>query len=196
MGQDENDALEASIGARLDGGDLEGAATLAVRGYGPQILGYLVAVMRDDQAAYEVFSQFSEDLWRGIGAFRRQSSLRTWAYKLAWHAALRFRRDAFRRRVRRLETNEVSKIVDEVRSASRVYQDTAVKDRMAAIREQLAPEEQTLLILRVDRNLPWREIAEVMAEGDEPAEESALRKRFERLKVKLRTLATQAGLFE
>ena len=196
MAQEDNAVLEARIGARLDASDVQGAATEAVRGYGPQILGYLVAVMRDDEAAYEVFSQFSEDLWKGIGAFRRQSSLRTWAYKLAWNAALRFRRDAFRRRVRRLQTTEVSKIVDEVRSASRVYQDTAVKDRMAAIREKLEADEQTLLILRVDRNLSWREIAQVMTDGEDPTLESALRKRFERLKLKLRTLANEAGLFE
>jgi RNA polymerase sigma-70 factor (ECF subfamily) len=188
--------LEARIDASLSAGDLSAAATEAIRGYGPQILGYLVAVMRDDEAAYDVFSQFSEDLWRGIGTFRRQCSFRTWAYKIAWNAALRFRRDAFRRRVRRLQTTEVSKIIDEVRSASRIYQQTAVKDRMSEIRASLDPDEQTLLILRVDRSLSWKEIAEIMSdgEGETVSQEPALRKRFERLKGKLRTLATEAGL--
>jgi RNA polymerase sigma-70 factor (ECF subfamily) len=186
--------LERRIGEEIDRGAFAEAATAAVRGYGPQILGYLVAVMRDEEAAYDVFSQFSEDLWRGIATFRRESTMRTWAYKLAWNAALRFRRDAYRRRGRRLETTEISKIVDEVRSASRVYQQTAVKDRMAEIRERLDPDEQTLLILRVDRGLSWKEIVEVMHTDEAPAQEAALRKRFERLKAKLRTLATEAGL--
>lgn len=194
MNADDTLALERTIDAELARGELPAAATAAVRGYGPQILGYLVAILRDDAAAYDVFSQFSEDLWRGLATFRRECSFRTWAYKLAWNAALRFRRDAFRRRVRRLQTTEVSKLVEEVHSASRIYQQTAVKDRMAQLREQLEPDEQTLLILRVDRNLAWKEIAQVLAEGDTPVEESALRKRFERLKVKLRTLATEAGL--
>src|SRR5215475_15208046 len=100
--------IEQQIASCLDRGDVKEAATEALRGYGPQILAYLAGVLRDDEAAAEVFSEFSEDLWRGIGAFRRESSFRTWAYRLAWHAAKRFRRDAFRRHARPFETSEIS----------------------------------------------------------------------------------------
>jgi RNA polymerase sigma-70 factor (ECF subfamily) len=196
MTPEEAKALEERIAAGLDAGDLQAAATEAVRGYGPEILGYLVAVMRDDEAAYEVFSQFSEDLWRGLSAFRRESSFRTWAYKLAWHATKRYRRDAFRRRAQPLETTQISKIAAEVRSSTIMYLKTQVKDGVAKLRESLDPQDQTLLILRVDRNLPWSEVAHVMAEQDQKVDEAALRKRFERLKVKLRKLAEQEGLLK
>lgn len=189
-------AIEAQIGAHLDRNDLREAATVAVKGYGPQILGYLIAVMRNEEAAYEVFSQFSEDLWRGLASFRRESSLRTWAYKLAWHAAKRYNRDAFRKRARRLETTELSQIAAEVRSSTVNYLRTQVKDRVAALRESLDPAEQTLLILRVDRNLSWTEVAEIMSEPGEPVDEAKLRKRFERLKGKLRKMAEQRGLMK
>jgi hypothetical protein len=47
------------------------------------------------------------------------------------------------------------------------------------------------LILRVDRRLAWRDIAKIMAEGSEDAGDVAkltarLRKRFERIKERLR----------
>jgi RNA polymerase sigma-70 factor (ECF subfamily) len=52
-------------------------------------------------------------------------------------------------------------------------------------------------VLRVDRGLAWGEVALVL--GDErgvPVEESALRKRFERLKEKLAERARLEGLIE
>lgn len=75
--------LEPRLLALLDAGDLSGAATEALRGYGPQVLGYLTAVLRDEDDAHDVFSQFAEDLWRGLPGFRRESSIRTWAFRLA-----------------------------------------------------------------------------------------------------------------
>ena len=73
---------------------------------------------------------------------------------------------------------------------------------MASLREKLTPEEQTLLILRVDRQMSWRDIATVMhdEEAGEPDEAelkrnaAALRKRFERVKNNLRELAREQGL--
>lgn len=194
MDAEEQALLEERIGHHLDRGELREAATSAIKGYGPQILGYLVAVLRDEESGWEAFSQFSEDLWKGIGAFRRESSFRTWAYKLAWHASRRLTRDAFRRRGRRLETEEISQIAQQVRTATAVHLKTAAKDRVARLRETLEPDEQTLLILRVDRNLSWAEVADVMSEPGSPVDVSALRKRFERVKKKLKEKAAEEGI--
>lgn len=187
-------ALEQRIAAELEARALGRAATAAIRGYGPEIRGYLQAVMRDEDAARDVFSQFAEDLWKGIGGFRRECSFRTWAYKLAWHAAARHLADPYRARRRRLGTSEAEALAQEIGSASRPWQRTSVKSRVAALRAGLTPDEQTLLTLRVDRRLSWREVAHVLAAAATPAEEAALRKRFERLKARLRELAVREGL--
>jgi len=81
---------------------------------------------------------------------------------------------------------------------------------LARLRASLSVEEQTLLVLRVDRELEWEEIAEVLGPGPEdddtppggggarPAARraAALRKRFERLKARLREEAMKNGLVE
>ena len=61
--------------------------------------------------------------------------------------------------------------------------------------------DQMLLILRVDRNLSWRDIAIVMEEdvlrqddGEVKKVETRLRKRFERVKEKLKGMAKAEGL--
>ncbi len=181
----------------LDRGDHAGAATLVIREYGPQLLGYLCSVLRSEADAGEVFSMFSEDLWRGLPGFRRECPLRVWCYRLAWHAAARFLRDPYRGRGRRLETTELSRLVDEIRSSIFLGRDQARQATLDRLREGLSPDERTLLVLRVDRGLAWGEVALVLGEeGAVPVEESALRKRFERLKEKLAERARQEGLLE
>jgi RNA polymerase sigma-70 factor (ECF subfamily) len=192
---------EDRAGALLQAGQLAAAAEAIVRDHGPQILGYLTSVLRNDGDAADVFSQFTEDLWRGLPSFRGECPVRVWAYRLAWHAAARHLRDPYRQRGRRLETTELSRIADEVRSSVLLGRREARKQGIDKLREQLAPEEQTLLVLRLDRGLSWREVATVLAEdgdgGDgDGVDEVALRKRFERLKGKLAELARAEGLLE
>ena len=182
--------LEESIARHLEAGDLRAAATDAMRGYGPEILGYLCAVLRDEDDAADSFSRFAEDLWKGLPAYQRISSFRSWAYKIAWNAACDQCNDAFRRRGRRLNTGELSGLAAEVRSSTDEYLKPGARDRLRRLREALTPEEQTLLVLRTSRALSWKEVAEVLSPpGGPPVEPATLRKRFERLKEKLRSLA-------
>jgi RNA polymerase sigma-70 factor (ECF subfamily) len=183
--------------------DLEAVTTAIVESYGPEVLGYLVRTMRSKVDASEVFSQFCEDLCRGIAGFERRSSFRTWVYRLATSARARFWLDPFRRRGRRLMTDELAKIEEQVRSRTLPHLRTEVKGRFAQLRSRLDPDEQSLLTLRVDKKMSWTEVAEVLAKPDEPLTEpelqsraAAWRQRFKRLKDRLRAMAQEEGLIE
>jgi RNA polymerase sigma-70 factor (ECF subfamily) len=184
---------EKAIAARLDQGNLHATATEVMQAYGPQVLGYLVAVLRDEDDAREVFSQFAEDLWKGLARFRRECTFRAWAFKLAWHAASRFLRDPYRQRGRRLITSDASRLAASVSNQSS-YRPGGRSERMTKLRQALDPEEQTLLIMRLDKELPWEEVAHVLSGRGQPVSPAALRKRFERLKEKLALLAREQGL--
>jgi RNA polymerase sigma-70 factor (ECF subfamily) len=177
------------------------AATAAVEGYGPEILGFLVAILKDEPAASDVFSQFCEDLWNGLPNFRWQSTFRTWAYTLARHAAQRYLRAPHRRRNMPLSQQALAEVEQKVRTSTLSYLRTEVKEGVARLRESLDREDQALLILRVDRGLAWNDIAEIMLD-EAPSREgiarkaAALRKRFERVKDHLKELAREQGLLE
>lgn len=189
-------ALDQEVADLRGRGDLEAAATLAIRTLGPEILGYLTALLHAPADAGEVFSQFCEDLWRGLSAFRGEASLRTWAYRLARHAALRHRRDPYRRRGERFRTTQASALAGSIVASTAVRYERRAK-QLAKLRSRLAEDEQTLLILRVDRGLSWTEVAAVLAGDDgKGPDEPALRKRFERLKDKLAKAAREEGLIE
>jgi RNA polymerase sigma-70 factor (ECF subfamily) len=206
MDSDARDALEARLRTRCEEGDHDGAATDALKAYGPEIFGFLVALHRDEGDASDVFSTFSESLWRGLPKFGWQCTLRAWAYTIARNASHRFRRDARRHVHGRVGIDDapsaVEGLVHKVRTETLEYLKTEQKDRFAALRESLPKDDQTLLILRVDRKLAWEELARVTLseEEGEPTEdalkkESArLRKRFQLVKEKLLEMGERAGL--
>jgi RNA polymerase sigma-70 factor (ECF subfamily) len=183
------------VKALVTAGDHRGAATLALRLYGPKILGYLQVVLRNEADAADAFSIFAEHLWRGLPGWRGESSLRTWAFKLAWNAALNLRDEAWRRKGRGFHTSEASQLADEIRTRTAVRVERQ-RAHLATLRAELSDEEQTLLVLRVDQELAWEEIAEVLATPEGRPDSATLRKRFERMKERLAKLARDRGLVE
>lgn len=203
MNAEQRAEREAEIRALSEAGNNDVATTRALELYADEIGGYLGAFMRSEAHAGDVFSQWAEDVWRGLPNFRWTSSLRTWSYTLARNAAHRFRRSPNNRAQNNLplEVNSrVSNLVQDVRDSTALFLKTQVKDRMRGLRDQLEEEDQTLLILRVDRRLDWTEVASVMLEAADPEptavkqKAAALRKRFERLKRRLRELAEAEGV--
>ncbi len=183
----DEDVLEA-----IRAGKREDALRAALHAYGPGVLGYLETVLGDRDDARDVFQTFAEDLWAWLPSFRG-GSLRAAAYRIGRHAAARFRREAWRRRRERMRTTMASRIAASMASPeSRLA--TQPKDRLARLREALDPDERTLLILRLDRELSWNEVAEVLSEEGDPVDSAAVRKRFERVKEKLGKLAKEQGL--
>jgi RNA polymerase sigma-70 factor (ECF subfamily) len=192
--------LEHRIQKLLAGGDLRGAATKAIEGYGPEVFGFLATLVRDPSDASDVFSQACEDLWQGLARFERRCSMRTWFYTLARHAAARFRRAPHRRAGRRVPLSEVTEVANRVRTGTLRYLRTEAKDGVAKIRDALQEDDRTLLVLRVDRGLSWKDIARVLA-ADDPSdpvldrEAARLRKRFQIVKGEIRSRAKEAGLW-
>jgi RNA polymerase sigma-70 factor, ECF subfamily len=186
--------IDREIDRALAAGDQRGAVTLALKGYGQRILLYLRSVLHDGDLADEAFSRFSEKLWRSIGEFRGECTFATWAYRLAWYAAKEIERGLARRRETALVPEHVSRLVQEVRETTAVFLRTGTRDRWAAIRDSLDPTERSLILLRIDRRLAWKDVAAIMTERGTPSGEAALRKRFERLREKLRRLFEEQGL--
>jgi RNA polymerase sigma-70 factor (ECF subfamily) len=95
--------------------------------------------------------------------------------------------------------SEVTDIAAAVRSRTLNHLRTEVKNRFAEIRDALPQEDRALLVLRVDRNMAWNEIARVLYPEDESDEALAkaaarLRKRFQLVKDAIRARAREVGL--
>ena len=198
--------LERDVRAACDCGDHREAATLALRGYGRELLGFLFAVHPTELEASDAFADLSEILWRKLPDFAWESTLRTWAYGIARNVSRTMRRDAGRRRKREAREGGDS-VLDNVPAAVRTetlsYLRTQRRTRLEALRDELPEEDRALLILRVDRKLAWGDLARVLAptEDGRPLDAEAvvreaarLRKRFQLVKERLRAMAKRDGL--
>ena len=187
--------VDGTVRSLLAKGDADGAATAAIEAHGPAILGYVCALVGDDDGP-DVFSMFAEDLWRGLPGFRGECTLRAWAYRIAYHAAARFRRDPYRRRAQRLPSSAASRLAASIAASG--MSPGSRRDRLRRLRATLDPDDQTLLVLRVDKEMEWEEIAAVLSTdaGSESVTSAGLRKRFERLKDRLAELAKAQGLID
>jgi RNA polymerase sigma-70 factor (ECF subfamily) len=185
--QDESEALEL-----LSRGDVDGATTWILRVYGNEIMSYLLSIERSPTEAEDVFSELCLGLWQALPSFRGECSLRTFLYTLARRQWMR----AVNKRKNRAEVPTPSsmheRLAAHIRSGTAEYLRTEARDRMARLRASLEESDRTLLILRLNRKLPWNDIARVMSEDESPSEDTltqraaALRKRYERLKDQFR----------
>jgi RNA polymerase sigma-70 factor (ECF subfamily) len=197
--------LEAQAQEACAREDFDLAATRLIEAYGADLLRFLSARLGDRSAAAEVYSEVAERLWRGLPNFVWRHGARAYCYAIARNTAINYVSAAGRRPARNLPLSAagLSAAVERVRSETLPYLRTEVKDRFRELREQLPADDQTLLALRLDRGLEWRELALVMSfDGDTPEEDALtreaarLRQRFKSAKDKLRRYAQREGLIE
>jgi RNA polymerase sigma-70 factor (ECF subfamily) len=82
----------ATVRARWTGGDREGAYALVVRETQDSLYRYLRHLLRDDEAAREVFQETYLRVFRGLGGFRGDASLTTWVLTVGRNLAFNRRR--------------------------------------------------------------------------------------------------------
>jgi RNA polymerase sigma-70 factor (ECF subfamily) len=201
----DRETIEQGVRSFCERGDYAAGATLSLKGYGPEIFGFLVAVHRSESEASDIFSQVAEAIWLGLPTFAWESTLRTWAYGVARNLSKTSKRNAARRerRGRRTGDSALEFVAKAVRTTTLEFLRTEKKTRLQLLRDALPEEDRILLVLRVDRGLSWNDLAHVLAEGggetrlDKAAvakEAARLRKHFQVVKDRLREKARKEGL--
>ncbi len=193
--------VESAAREAWHAGDFNAATTAIIRGYGPEVMGFIGGRMQNATAADDVFALFCEDLWKGLPKFQWRSSLRVFCYVIARHAANRYGSRVLQPGKNHLGLSKaahLSVLIDKMRTSTAAYLRTEVKTRAQKLREKLSPEDRTILILRVDKQMSWDELAAILhdddAAVDRKRETARLRKRFQLAKRRLRKLAEAEGL--
>jgi RNA polymerase sigma-70 factor (ECF subfamily) len=182
--------VDREVRRLCEGGEIVAATSGALRAYGPQILALLAALHRSENDADEVFSLWSERVFRGLASFAWDCSLRTWLYAIARNTSLNFARTMKARARRELpaDSAEIAEVAEQVRSETRPFLRTTAKDKLAAIREALPAEDRLLLVLRVDKRLEWKELSRVMLGEDGDLSEALLARESQRLRKRFQVL--------
>lgn len=163
----------AAADARLVGGLREGseqAYELLVGRFQQPVYNLVYRLMADPGDSYDVVQEVFLKVFRNIGTFRNQSSLKTWIYRIAVNEVHNYRRWFFRHRRQEVvleENGEGGKtFCDTVPDRGRSPYDYALSgEQRVLIEDALArinPMFRAAVVLRDIEDLSYEEIADVL----------------------------------
>ena len=182
---------EALIVMQCERANFAHATRLILRQYANEVRAFLRSRTRTRVSMEEVYSVFSEDVFRGLPRFRFQGRVRSWLYVVARNALARHSKINRRWRTRHLSA-ELDELAPEARrSLSARSGDLAQLEQLMG---GLDAADRRLVEQRLVLSMAWRDIAieqlrqRRTATNSEIDRESArLRKRFQLLLQQLRT---------
>jgi RNA polymerase sigma-70 factor (ECF subfamily) len=192
MTEDSNGpSLDERVRALLEGKDPEKdkkACTAIIKALEDEVFGFLIRTLGDRNDADDVFDLVKEKIWRSIGKFRWQCSLRTWTYKIVRNESIRFMTGARRHDRNRASFSELDDLAGVIRSQTYWTRFTEKLDRVKAILDEFPYEDRILMVLRIDRGLKWKQIARIfLGDSEEPSPDD-LKRESDRLRQRYATL--------
>jgi len=198
---------ESELVAELRAGSEEAYAWLIAE-FSQPIYNVTYRILADPADAADTTQEVFLKVFRGIGRFHGESSLKTWIYRIALHEAANRRRWWFRHKSREtsIEPNpELSLLspkledclVDRAESPFELAAHQEVRTRVEAELAQVAEPYRTTVILRDLEEMSYEEIAEIMQVSLGTVKSRLTRGRMalkERLKSYVRDAGPQLGL--
>ena len=165
---------ESALVAELKAGSEEAFAWLITRYHQP-IYSLLARTVRDPADAADLTQEVFVKIFRGIGSFHAESSLRTWIYRIALHEGLNQRR-WWRRHKQQEVTIEMETVdcdsgeptrlkemlVDPSESPFEMASHTQTRERVEAALRQVPEPFRSTLILRDIEGFVYEEVAEML----------------------------------
>lgn len=170
-------------------GQVDAATVEVVRTYGDEIRRFVAGSLDDRDLASDTFARWSEAIWRALGQFRGDSSVRTWCYTIARRELAHAYRRRAREQRRQVNVSTMIEVPVAVRSETERFLRTDVRSRLHERCRGLPPEDRELLALRVDQKMSWLDIGAILdpEATDRRRVAARIRKRYERLKDQLRS---------
>ncbi len=171
--------------------------------HGAEVFSFLRAVCGSEHEAREVFREFTDEVFRALPRSHDAITPRIWAYRLAERA--RRRKELSQRpTATRVSPNRVpnfDQLVGAMKTSPPLRAADERREKIKRLRVLLAPADRALLVLRVDRQVSWSDLAWVVNSEAEFSDSARLewlgkeaRKEFQRVKARLRLLAAAEGL--
>ena len=162
-------AQEAQLVAELQAGSEEAFGYILER-YRTPVYSLVARILVSDADAADVLQNIFVKVFRGIGQFHGQSTLKTWLYRIAVREALNFRRGWFRRHFHEpfsIDDEPVEPASDLARApaASGPYETLEQSERQQLVKralDALPRPYRAVLVMREMEEMPYEEIAEVL----------------------------------
>ena len=165
---------EASIIAELKTGSEEAFASLIAQYHGP-LYSLIARTIPDPCEAADITQDVFIKIYRGIGGFHGESSLRTWIYRIALHEASNQRRWWCRHKRKEVTIEQElpnqdgseafhlkDTLVDQHESPFDLAAHAELRDQVETAVRELSEPFQTVVVLRDIEGFGYEEIAEIL----------------------------------
>jgi RNA polymerase sigma-70 factor (ECF subfamily) len=178
---------EAALIAELRAGSDEAFAWLIARYHQP-IFSLLARTVQDRSEAADLTQEVFVKVFRGVGKFHGESSLRTWIYRIALHEASNQRRWWMRHKQREVAIEQVIKEAD---CGSTVCLKEMLVDPVEEALNKVPEPFRTTLILRDIEGFVYEEVAEIQG-----VNLGTVKSRLVRGRAALRAILTETAAAE
>jgi len=178
-------SLDIEVREQVHAGNVREAADLLLARLCPELRPFLHRLLGNVALAEEAHSATCERLWRGLASFRWECSLRSWSYIVARREASRCRARHARGAVQLTTLSAAEGVPVEANSSPTLS--TTRRDLLENLRTAISDEDRDLIVMRVERGLPWKEIAVAFLE-EGPLDEEAITRESARLRQRFRAI--------
>jgi RNA polymerase sigma-70 factor, ECF subfamily len=185
-----NADVERQLRALHGQGKFEEVAVIALRTYQAEVLRWLRNSVRDEVAAQEIWSICLENFWKILPAFRFEASIRNLLYRLARFATYGYFRGRQREQLAPESLLDSHAAPDLAETDERFT--TEIRNELKQLCEGLTIKQRMILMLKVEQEMSWDDIARIMSKPGELLMGEAfrrevvnLRQQFSRLKQEL-----------
>lgn len=160
-----DDNVAQDVRGALAAGDEVRATVRLLDAYGAEVFGFLAGVLDGVAEARDAYASIGERARERLVTFGWPCGLRTWLYSLA-HRVL----------VERRESAGLAGCGSELphRDTTQPPRRKSRRDAVAHLRSSLPLHDRELLVLRIDRQMTWEELAAVFLGDDASAKDLAL----------------------
>ena len=179
---------ELSILRRAAAGDAD-AFELLVRSHQEQVYRLCLRMLTDPEDAQDAAQESFLKAWRSLPGFRCDSAFSTWLYRLTANICLDMLRSRKRRATVPLTQTDADgaefalSVPDPAATPEQALLEKDTQARLAAALARLDPEQRQLIALRIDAELSYERIAELL-----DIKEGTVKSRLSRARERLRRL--------
>lgn len=147
---------DAQLLAAVAEGDDEAFAAL-YNAYSSSVFNYLIRLVHDRSLAEDLLQETFVAAWGGAGAFRRQSTVKTWLFRIAHNRAV-----SWLRRHRPRSMDDELEMVDETPGPEMLSQINWRNQALLSALDALSANHRAVVELAFAHELAYSEIAQVM----------------------------------
>lgn len=151
---------ESDLIARARKGDMTSANQLLSR-YQRPLWGFLLSLLGHQADAEDALQETCLKALRGLSGYRDERKFKSWLFQIAYRESLTLRRRQKRAPVTTEDADELESLADAEPLATVRLESIEARQRLRACVERLPEAEREVVLLRLQRDIPFREIAEI-----------------------------------